>query len=172
MTNHYQTRFGSLQDYEKGRVEPIDDNAGHYAFSNCFEIANQAAAFEKIVFGQNQEYVLEVIRIEGDSPWYTCAHDEFALCMDGIVEIHLIDLDAGQQVADKDKEGAILVTGEPAGNKMGWVKLGRGHQGMLPANAAYRFSAREPAVIILQTCKGDLSVEKWADICQRDQGGA
>ena len=26
MSNHYVTRFGSLQDYEKGRVEPIDDD--------------------------------------------------------------------------------------------------------------------------------------------------
>ena len=25
MTTHYQTRFGSLQDYDKGRVEPIDN---------------------------------------------------------------------------------------------------------------------------------------------------
>jgi hypothetical protein len=157
-----------MQEYDKGRVEPIDDSARHYAFSNCFEIANKAAPYEKTVFGQNQEYVLEVIRAEGDSPWFTCAHDEFALCMDGHVEIHLVDLETGQQVADKDKEGAVLVDGEPAGKAMGWVKLGRGHQGMLPANAAYQFRAQTPAVIILQTCKGDLSVENWADICQND----
>lgn len=166
MTNHYRTRFGSLHDYAKGRVEPINDDARHYAFSNCFEIAGQAAPYDKTVFGQNQEYVLEVIRAEGDSPWFTCAHDEFALCMDGSVEIHLIDLDAGQQVADQSTEGAVPVAGEPAGKPMGWVKLGRGHQGMLPANAAYQFRAQAPAVIILQTCKGALSRERWADICQ------
>jgi hypothetical protein len=24
----------------------------------------------------------------------------------------------------------------------------------------------DPGVVILQTCKGDLSIERWADICQ------
>lgn len=162
----YHTRFGSLADYDKGRVEPINDNVRHYVFSNCFEIAAKAAPWEKIVFGQNQEYVLEVVRAEGDSPWFTCAHDEFALCMDGSVQIHLVDLDPAQRVADADQEGAVLVKGEPGGRKMGWVKLGRGHQGMLPAGSAYQFRSAHPAVLILQTCKGELSVEKWAEICQ------
>jgi hypothetical protein len=49
---------------------------------------------------------------------------------------------------------------------MGWVKIGRGHQAMLPAGAAYQFRAQSPAVIIMQTCKGELSIERWADICQ------
>ena len=162
----YQTRFGSLNDYEKGRVEPIADDARHYAFSNCFEIANNSAAYEKVVFGQNMEYVMEVIRAEGDSPWYTCAHDEFALCMDGEVEIHLVKLEAAQQVQDPEKEGAVLVEGEPQGKKMGWMKLGRGHQGMLPAGSAYQFRSSNPGVIILQTCKGELSIERWEEICQ------
>jgi hypothetical protein len=37
---------------------------------------------------------------------------------------------------------------------------------MLPANCAYQFESANPAVIILQTCKGPLSVERWAEICQ------
>jgi hypothetical protein len=50
---------------------------------------------------------------------------------------------------------------------MGWMKLSRGHQGLLPKNTAYQFrTAGDPGVIVLQTCKGELSVEKWADICQ------
>lgn len=162
----YQTKFGSLDNYEKGRVEPIADDVRHYAFSNCFEIAANSKPFEKVVFGQNMEYVLEVLRAEGDSPWYTCAHDEFALCMDGTVEIHLVKLDGGQAVQDADKEGAVLVDGEPKGPKMGWMKLGRGHQGMLPAGSAYQFRSKKPGVIILQTCKGELSVERWSTICQ------
>jgi hypothetical protein len=162
----YRTRFGSLDDYEKGRVEPIADDVRHYAFSNCFEIASRAQPFEKVVFGQNQIYVLEVIRVEGTSPWYTCAHDEFALCMDGTVELHLVKLDAAQAVADSAKNGAVLVNGAARGAKMGWIKLGRGHQGMLPAHCAYQFRSAKPAVIILQTCKGELSVERWSDICQ------
>jgi hypothetical protein len=49
---------------------------------------------------------------------------------------------------------------------MGWMRLKRGHQALIPANTAYQFRAAQPGVIILQTCKGDLSVEKWAEICQ------
>ena len=162
----YETKFGSLKSYEKGRVEPISDDVKHYVFSNCFEIANKSKPYEKVVFGQNQIYVLEALRTQGASPWYTCAHDEFALNMDGEVEIHLIKLDASQTVKDENKNGAVLVQGEPQGQKMGWMKLKRGHQGMLPKNSAYQFRAAQPGVVVLQTCKGDLSVEKWADICQ------
>lgn len=162
----YQTRFGSLHSYEKGRVEPIADDVKHYAFSNCFDIASKSRPYERVVFGQNQIYVLETARAEGVSPWYTCAHDEFALCMDGDVEVHLVKLDASQSVKDQDTNGAVLVQGEPRGPKMGWMKLGRGHQGLLPKNAAYQFRASAPGVLVLQTCKGALSVEKWADICQ------
>jgi len=166
MAAHYQTRFGSLASYDKGRVEPITDDVRNYAFSNCFEIAGKSKPYERVVFGQNQIYVLEVARAEGTSPWYTCAHDEFALCMDGEVEVHLVQLEAAQQVPDPEHNGAILVEGEPKGRTMGWMKLKRGHQGLLPRNAAYQFRAARPAVVVLQTCKGKVSVEKWAEICQ------
>jgi len=162
----YKTQFGSLAHYEKGQVQAIDDDVRHYAFSNCFEIASNAKPYEKVVFGQNQIYVLEAIRAEGNSPWYTCAHDEFALDMDGEVEVHLVKLQGEQVVPDENHNGAVLVKGEPRGPKMGWIKLGRGHQAMLPKNTAYQFRAAAPAVVILQTCKGDLSVERWARICQ------
>jgi hypothetical protein len=166
MSVAYQTRFGSLSSFEKGRVEAIADDVKNYAFSNCFDIASQSAPYERVVFGQNQIYVLEVARAEGESPWYTCAHDEFALCMDGDVEVHLVKLDASQQVPDADHNGAVLVEGQPQGAKMGWMKIRRGHQAMLPKNTAYQFRSAKPGVLILQTCKGRLSVEKWADICQ------
>lgn len=166
MTVSYETKFGSLARYEKGGVQPIDDDVKNYAFSNCFEIANKSKPYEKVVFGQNQIYVLECLRAEGSSPWYTCAHDEFALVMDGEVEIHLVKLDAEQVVPDTEKNGAVLVRGEPRGAKMGWMKLRRGHQGMLPKNTAYQFRSAKPGVVILQTCKGELSIERWAEICQ------
>ncbi|MBL8330227.1 MAG: hydroxyquinol 1,2-dioxygenase [Rubrivivax sp.] len=162
----YETTFGSLDKFEKGQVQPIDDDVRHYAFSNCFEIASRAKPYEKVVFGQNQIYVLEAIRAEGTSPWYTAAHDEFALDMDGEVEVHLVQLDAEQRVPDAEHNGAVLVKGEPRGRKMGWMKLGRGHQALLPKHCAYQFRAARPSVLVLQTCKGDLSVERWADICQ------
>ncbi len=166
MAAHYQTRFGSLKSFAKGRVEGIEDDVKHYAFSNCFEIASKSRPYEKVVFGKNQIYVLEVLRSEGTSPWFTCAHDEFVLNMDTDVEVHLIKLDASQTVPDAEKNGAVLVDGPPRGANMGWMKLKRGHQGMLPGNTAYQFRAAQPGVLILQTCLGDLSVEKWADICQ------
>jgi len=162
----YQTRFGSLASYQKGRVEPITDDVRNYAFSNCFEIASRSRPYERVVFGQNQIYVLEVVRAEGTSPWATCAHDEFALCMDGEVEVHLVQLQPSQHVPDAEHNGAVLVEGEPQGANMGWMKLKRGHQALLPKNTAYQFRAAQPAVLVLQTCKGQLSVERWAEICQ------
>lgn len=162
----YQTRFGSLAQFEKGGVQVIDDNVRHYAFSNCFEIASRAAPYERVVFGQNQIYVLEALRAEGTSPWFTCAHDEFALVMDGEVEIHLVKLDPEQRVPDENHNGGVLVKGEPRGTKMGWMKVKRGHQALLPKHSAYQFRSAAPGVVIVQTCKGDLSVERWAEICQ------
>lgn len=166
MSTTYKTKFGSLKSFEKGRVEPIADDVKNYAFSNCFDIASRSKPYEKVVFGQNQIYVLETLRAEGTSPWYTCAHDEFALCMDGEVEIHLIALDDSQKVPDTEKNGTVLVQGDPRGAAMGWMKLRRGHQGLLPKNCAYQFRSAQPGVIVLQGCKGELSIERWADICQ------
>jgi len=162
----YHTKFGSLEHYEKGGVQPISDEVRHYAFSNCFETASRSQPYEKVVSCQNQIYVLETLRAEGDSPWFTCAHDEFALVMDGEVEVHLVKLGASQTVPDENRNGAILVEGAPQGPKMGWMKLQRGHQALLPKNTAYRFRAVKTGVVVLQTCKGDLSVERWAEICQ------
>ena len=162
----YKTQFGSLDRFEKGGVQAIDDNVKNYAFSNCFEIASRAKPYERVVFGQNQIYVLECVRTDGASPWYTCAHDEFALVMDGEVEIHLVKLQGEQVVPDAEHNGAVLVKGDPKGQKMGWMKLKRGHQALLPKNSAYQFKSTKPGVVVLQTCKGDLSVERWAQICQ------
>jgi hypothetical protein len=162
----YTTKFGSLEHFEKGGVQVINDDAKHYAFSNCFEIASNSKPYEKVVFGINQIYVLEVLRTEGTSPWFTCAHDEFALSMDKEVDIHLVKLDESQRITDPDKNGAVIVQGEPQGARMGWMRIKRGHQALLPANTAYQFRATQPGVVVLQTCKGDLSVEKWAEICQ------
>src|SRR5262249_55510281 len=114
----YTTVFGSLDRYEKGRVEVIQDDARNYAFSNVFEICSRARPYERTVFGINQIYVLEAVRAEGTSPWYSCAHDEFALCMDGEVDVHLARL-AGP-APDPDRNGGVLLEGDP-GASMGWV---------------------------------------------------
>ncbi|HYZ99209.1 MAG TPA: hypothetical protein VE575_10700 [Acidimicrobiales bacterium] len=160
----YTTRFGSLLDYDKGSVEAIDDDPKHYTFSNMFEVAANATAWQKIAVAKNQEYVLEVIRAEGTSEWRTAAHDEFALVMDGTVTVELVKLDA-PPVPD-DKAGSVRLDGEPKGRPMGRIVASRGHMSLLPAGAAYRFSAGEPAVILLQTIEGDDTVYRWAEICQ------
>jgi hypothetical protein len=78
-----------------------------------------------------------------------------------------VKIGPSQAVPDAEKNGAVLVEGAPQGQKMGWMKLRRGHQALLPKNTAYQFRvAGDPGVVILQTCKGDLSIERWADICQ------
>jgi hypothetical protein len=161
----FQTVFGSLNDYVKGDLEIINDNPKYYAFSNIFEVAAKSRPYEKVVVALNMGYVLEAVRAEGISPWYAASHDEFVIVMDGVVAVDLVKLtDAGAVVAP-DKQGAVLVRGEPAGRKMGWVKTGRGHQVLLPAGAAYRFRAATPGVLLMQTILGELSVQKWSEIC-------
>jgi hypothetical protein len=159
----YTTVFGSLADYRKGHVDIIDDDPKHYAFSNMFEVASAAKPYEKVAVGKNMQYVLEVLRAEGSSEWRTAAHDEFALVVDGTVTVELVKLD--EPVAPADKQGSVRVDGEPAGQPMGRVIAARGHMTLLPANAAYRFHADQPGVILLQTIFGDDTVERWAEIC-------
>ncbi|HKN49799.1 MAG TPA: hydroxyquinol 1,2-dioxygenase [Actinomycetota bacterium] len=161
----YVTRFGSLDQYEKGGVEVIDDDPRHYAFSNIFEVASMSKPYEKVTVGKNLEYVLEAIRADGTSEWRVAAHDEFALVMDGEVEIRFVKPD--QPLVAEDKEGSIRVEVEPAGSPMGYVLARRGHMTLLPAQVAYRFSAERPGVILLQTIQGDDTIERWAEICQQ-----
>jgi hypothetical protein len=159
----YETKFGSLDQFEKGTIEIIDDDPKRYAFSNMFEVASAAKPYEKVAVGKNMEYVLEVLRAEGTSGWRTCAHDEFALVVDGEVEVRLVKLD--EPLAPEGKDGSIAVDGEPRGRKMGRVIARRGHMALLPAHAAYQFHADAPGVILLQTVKGDDTIERWLEIC-------
>ncbi|WP_137897196.1 hydroxyquinol 1,2-dioxygenase [Sphingomonas sp. 2SG] len=163
------TQFGSLRDYRKGGVEIIDDNPKNYVFSNVFEVADTSAPYERVAVGKNFEYVIEVARAEGASPWFGCAHDEFVLCMDGEVEVHLVKLDDPDATVDPDSEGAVLLgTDMPAGRKMGRIVLRRGHQALLPVGSAYRFQADAPSVTLFQSIEGAVTVQKWADICQTE----
>src|SRR5437016_1563851 len=130
----YVTRFGSLAHYEKGGVEIIDDDPKRYAFSNIFEVASRSKPYEKVAVGKNMQYVLEVIRAEGTSEWWAAAHDEFALVMDGEVEVRLLKL-ADPSMVPPDREGSIRLRGEPAGRKMGRVQPRRGHMTRLPAGS-------------------------------------
>jgi hypothetical protein len=163
--SRFTTRFGSLDHYEKGNVEIIDDDPKHYAFSNVFETAALSKPYEKVAVGKNRQYVLEAIRAEGDSEWRICSHDEFALVMDGEVTVELAKPADGQQ-PDPGQEGSVALDGDPGGPRMGEVVARRGHMTLLPAGAAYRFHAARPGVILLQTIEGRDTVFKWAEICQ------
>ena len=112
--------------------------------------------------GKNFEYVQEVMRAEGVSPWFACGHDEFALCMDGEVTVDFVKL---RSPPAADKNGAVLAGESPEGARMGHVKLRRGHQVLLGAGNAYRFTAGTTGVLMQQTMLGDLSVQKWREIC-------
>jgi hypothetical protein len=160
-----QTVFASLDNFQKGGVQPINDDPRNYAFSNIFEVASRAEPYEKIAVGKNLNYVLEAIRAEGTSPWFTASHDEAALIMDGEVEIHLVKL--REKIVSDDHEGTTMLEGKPDGQRIGEIVAGRGHMALLPKGAAYQFHASRPSVILLQTIKGDLTVERWSEICQK-----
>lgn len=159
-----KTVFGSLHNYQKGGVEIIDDDPRNYVFSNVFEVAEKAKPWERVAVGKNFEYVIEAVRAEGTSPWYACAHDEFALVMDGKVEVRLMKPDKPAVAADT--QGAIKLASAPSGRKMGRIVAGRGHMTLLPKGSAYQLHADAPAVVTIQTIQGEVTVERWAEICQ------
>jgi hypothetical protein len=165
MTTTFHTVFGSLADYTKGQLEIIKDDPKNYVFSNIFDVAAKSAPYERVVVAINLGYVLETLRAEGTSTWFAAAHDEFAIVMDGAVQVELVKLTAPDAVVPPAKRGAVAIEGTPEGKKMGYVKCKRGHQVLLPRGAAYRFQADKPGVVLLQTIQGDLSVQKWPVIC-------
>jgi hypothetical protein len=163
----FQTVFASLDHYVKGKVEIVDGSPKHYALSNIFDVAARSKPYEKVVVAMNLGYVIETLRAEGTSDWYAASHDEFAVVMDGEVDVELVKLDDPERIAPADKQGSVRVNGAPKGRKMGRIECKRGHQALLPKGAAYRFRARKPGVLLLQTVLGELSVQKWAEICAK-----
>lgn len=160
------TVFASIENYDKGGVEITGrDTPPHYLFSNMFEVAKNSKPYERVIVATNLEYVVECVRAQGDSPWYVCSHDETVLVMQGGMETHFIKPGDGV-VPPADKIGAIGLEAVPAGKNMGFVKAGHGHMTLLPAGAAYQFRPSELSVLLIQTAQGDVSVEKWAEICQ------
>jgi quercetin dioxygenase-like cupin family protein len=161
----YTTVFGSLENYRKGGVAIIEDDPRNYVFSNLFEVAQRSQPYERVAVAKNFQYVIEAVRAEGTSPWFAAAHDEFALCMDGSVEVHLVKL-ADPGLVPAGRQGAIRLEDNPEGRKMGRILLGRGHMALLPKGASYRFHADRPGALMIQTMEGPLTVQRWAEICQ------
>lgn len=160
------TEFGSIHDYRTGGIEIIDDDPKNYVFSNVFDVAARSKPYERVAVAKNFEYVIEATRAEGISSWYNCAHDEFVVAMDGEIIVELVKMDNPDLCPSPESQGAHLIEGQPSGPKMGWIKLRRGHMGLLPVGSAYRFSAETPCCLLLQTLIGPVTVEKWAEICQ------
>src|ERR1700758_1144661 len=102
--------FGPLDGSRKGEIEITSGDARHYVFSNVFEVAASSAPYEKVVVGKNLEYVIEVLRTEGQSRWFASAHDEFVILMDGEVRIDFIKLD----MPPKDGTGTVDAGEQPA----------------------------------------------------------
>ena len=140
--SEYTTVFGSLDDYEKGRVIVIDDDPKAYVFSNVFEVANASKPYEKVAVGKNLEYVLEVIRCEDERMAGHTAR-RVRVVMDGTVVIEL--LDPMRNSSTRRRRGRS-VEGEPA-EEDGGVRNADGHR-TLPAgkcSGALRRRRRDPA---------------------------
>ena len=104
MAQSHPTYFASLSKWQKGHAEIISGNVKHYVFSNMFDVASRSRPYEKVVVGKNLEYVIEALRAEGASPWFACAHDDFAVCMDGEIEIQFVKLESAAAPAGKKKK--------------------------------------------------------------------
>ncbi len=163
------TVFATTENYIKGGVEITGkEAAGHYLFSNMFEVAASAQAWERVVLAKNLEFTIEVMRAEGNSPWFACGHDETALIVQGASAIHFLKPDEMAQMPGEDKDGAVVLADEPTGKKMGYVDAKCGHLSLLPGGSAYQFQSNELSVVLIQSVLGDVSIEKWAEICQTD----
>lgn len=166
--SQYTTDLATIDEYDSGSITIIsDDNKKNYVFSNMYEVAAKSAPYERVAVAKNFEYVIESTRAEGTSPWYTAAHDEFAVAMDYSVTVELVKLDDPDAVVDPESEGAHAIDGEPQGARMGTIKLGLGHMAMLPVGAAYRFVSESPATLMIQTIDGPVTQHKWAQFCQQ-----
>jgi len=164
MSVEYKTTYASIDNYNKGGIQMVSGNIKDYVFSNVYEVAAKSKPYERVVVAKNLDYVLESCRAEGTSPWYVCAHDEFAIAFDYDVEVHYVKL-KDTSFIDDDRNGAFKLDGDPEGQKMGRILLKRGYQALLPEKTAYRFHTQKPSTIVFQTIQGEESVEKWKDIC-------
>jgi len=153
-----------MTNFEKGSVQIIDADPKHYVFSNVFDVASKSKPYERVAVALNVKYTLEAVRAEGTSPWYSASHDEAVLVMDGEVEVHFVKPDT--ELVPASKEGAVQLAAQPAGKSMGWVKCTLGHMALLPKGSAYQFRASRLGAMLIQSIKGDCTVEKWAEICQ------
>ena len=88
------TNYATIDDHESGSITIISkDDKKNYVFSNMYEVSASSKPYERVAVAKNFEYVIESVRAEGVSPWYSAAHDEFAVAMDYPVTVELVKLD-------------------------------------------------------------------------------
>jgi hypothetical protein len=161
----YTTAFASIDNYKKGGLQLLNDDAKRYVFSNIYDVAANSKDYQRTVVAKNLDYTIECIRANGDSKWYICAHDEFVVAMDYEVEVHFKKM-SPDFFPDEEKDGSVAVDPKNA-IYMGKVTLKRGHMALLPENTAYSFKSSKPSTLMLQSILGDLSEQRWADICEK-----
>ena len=161
----YSTAFASIDNYRKGGLQLLDDDARRYVFSNIYDVAANSKDYQRTVVAKNLDYTIEFIRANGDSEWYICSHDEFVVAMDYDVEVHFKKVPSSS-FPDDEKDGSVSIDASN-GDYMGKVTLKRGHMALLPENTAYAFKAAKPATLMLQSILGELSEERWAEICEK-----
>ena len=157
--------FGSLENFRKGSIEIIKGKPG--ALRDVERVRGREpcrAVREGRRRQESQVRDRDAARGRHRRRGSAASHDEFAVVLDGEIDVHFIKPSDGPLV-DAQTEGSVRLEGEPAGQSMGFVRLRRGHQALLPAGAAYRFEAATTGVLLVQTILGRHSVEKWADIC-------
>lgn len=159
-----QTFIASMKTVRPGGLFLPNDDPEHYAFSNLYDVARESRSFERVAVVKNLQYVVEVMKVEGESPWYAASHDEFALVMEGTVTFSFVELAEGDKVAQAE-EGAHRLPARPNGAFVGTVKAGLGNLVLLPTQTAYRLASPSPAVVIFQTIAGPETLERWREIC-------
>ena len=93
------------------------------------------------------------------------AHDEAALVMDGEVEVHLVKPD--QPLVAEGKEGSVKLSGRAEGEEDGLGEDSpRAHGAVAQGRGVSVPQHSEPGVVLLQTIKGENTIERWAEICQ------
>ena len=150
----YVTRFGSLETFEKGGIEIIDDDPKHYVFSNIFEVAASLALRE----GRRRQEL------------GVC--DRSAAGRGHVALVHLRPRrvrprarrrgrgppaearrpDGGRRRA---RTALVPLAGEPAGRRMGRSSPGAATWPCCPAALPTASTPTSPACSLLQTILGD-----------------
>ncbi len=87
------------------------------------------------------------MRAEGTSDWYTAAHDEFAVVMDGEVEVELVKLDDPERLAPSGTRGSARPR-LSVGRKDGLASNASGPSGTAAERGGVPFSGDKNGVVL------------------------